>query len=205
MKSPRFIVLAIVVLVALAGLAGLVLYQTSGNKTGLVRTTGKALVGGPFTLTDHTGKTVTDKSFVGKYMLIYFGYTYCPDVCPTELQVMTAALDTLGEDADKITPVFVSIDPERDTVEVMKDYVANFHPRMVGLTGTKEQVAKAAKAYRVYYSKAVDKDAKDKTDYAMDHSSIVYLMGPDGNFLKHFSYGTDAKKMAAGIKAALRQ
>ena len=165
-------------------------------------TSGKALVGGPFSLIDHNGKPVTQKDFAGRYMLIYFGYTYCPDICPAELQVISAALDELGAKADIIQPVFVTIDPERDTPEVMKDYVGNFHSRLIGLTGTTEQIAAMAKAFRVYYAKA--RQAGDKgNDYLMDHSSIIYLMGPDGSFVKHFSYGTDASKLARELSQAL--
>lgn len=162
--------------------------------------TGTALIGGPFSLVDHTGKRVSEKDFAGKYMLIFFGYTFCPDFCPGELQVISAALDRLGPDAERITPVFVTIDPERDTVAVMKDYVSNFHPRMVGLTGTPEEIAAMAKAWRVYYGRP--KGEEGKTDYLMDHSTFTYLMGPDGKFIKHFPYSTDAAALADGLKDA---
>jgi protein SCO1/2 len=148
------------------------------------------------------GKRVTEKDFLGNYMLVFFGYTYCPDVCPTELQVMTAALDQLGPEASRIQPVFVSIDPARDTPEVLKAYVANFGPRLMGLTGTAEEVAAIAKAYRVYYAKAGN--STSAMDYLMDHSSIIYLMGPDGRFVKHVPYTTDAAKLAMELKETLR-
>jgi protein SCO1/2 len=160
---------------------------------------GTALVGGPFSLTDQNGKRVTDQDFRGKYMLIFFGYTYCPDVCPSELQVMSAALDQLGPEADKIQPIFITIDPARDTPETLKVYVSNFHPRLIGLTGSESEIAAAATAYRVYYAKA--KGTEDKPDYLMDHGTILYLMGPDGKFVKHFTYSTEAK----GLAEALRQ
>ena len=162
--------------------------------------TGVALVGGPFSLVDHTGKRVSERDFRGRFMLVFFGYTYCPDVCPTELQVMTAALDQMGAGADKIQPVFISIDPERDTPEVLASYVENFGPGLVGLTGTSEEIASVAKAYRVFYSKA-GKTGSD--EYLMDHSSILYLMGPDGGFVKHFTYTTDASALAANLKKIL--
>jgi len=162
---------------------------------------GVALVGGPFTLTDQDGRRVTDKDFLGKYMLVFFGYTYCPDVCPTELQVMTAALDQMGPQADRIQPVFVSIDPARDTPEVLKSYVGNFGPRLMGLTGTADEVANIARAYRVYYAKAGN--SSSPTDYLMDHSSIIYLMGPDGRFVKHMTYTTDAAELARELSEAL--
>jgi cytochrome oxidase Cu insertion factor (SCO1/SenC/PrrC family) len=159
-------------------------------------------IGGPFTLTDHTGRPVTEKDFQGKAMLIFFGYTYCPDVCPTSLTEISAAMDKLGPLADKVVPILVSIDPERDTPEVLKDYVAHFHPSIVGLTGTPEQIKQTAKVYRVYYAKVPDKGG-DKDAYLMDHSSVIYLMGPNGKFLAHFSTQTDAETMAAKIKSLL--
>ncbi|MCF3628231.1 SCO family protein [Thalassospiraceae bacterium LMO-SO8] len=159
-------------------------------------------IGGPFTLTDHTGRQVTEKDFQGKAMLIFFGYTYCPDVCPTSLTEISAAMDKLGPLADKVVPILVSIDPERDTPEVLKDYVAHFHPGIVGLTGTLEQIKQAARVYRVYFAKVPDKGG-DKDAYLMDHSSVIYLMGPNGKFLAHFSTQTDAETMAAKIKSLL--
>ncbi len=143
--------------------------------------TGKALVGGPFSLIDQTGKAVTDKDFKGRYLLVFFGYTFCPDICPSGLQVISAALDQLGQDADKITPVFISIDPARDTPEKMGAYVKSFHPRLIGLTGSPADVAAAIKAYRVYAKKVPDD--RSPADYTMDHSSVVYLMGPTGELV----------------------
>ena len=143
--------------------------------------TGKALIGGPFSLIDQTGKAVTDKDFRGRYLLVFFGYTFCPDVCPSGLQVISAALDQLGPDAEKITPVFISIDPARDTPEKMGAYVKSFHPRMIGLTGSAADVAAAIKAYRVYAKKVPDD--RNPADYTMDHSSVVYLMGPTGELV----------------------
>jgi protein SCO1/2 len=163
---------------------------------------GVALVGGPFSLIDQDGRRVTEKDFLGKYILVFFGYTYCPDICPTELQVMSAALDQMGPEAGRIQPIFVSIDPARDTPEVLKAYVANFGPRLIGLTGSPEEVAAIAKAYRVYYAKAGN--GSTATDYLMDHSSIIYLMGPDGRFVKHMPYTTDAAKLATELKETLR-
>ncbi len=163
---------------------------------------GKPLVGGPFTLTDHNGNRVTERSYPGKYLLIFFGYTYCPDVCPSELQVMSAALDQLGADAGRIQPLFVSIDPARDTPAVMKAYVANFHPRLVGLTGSPDETAHVAAEYRVAYSRV--KGAENSPDYLMDHSTILYLMAPDGTYAKHFTYETDAKTLAEGLRQELK-
>lgn len=155
-------------------------------------------IGGPFTLTDQDGKTVTDADYRGKYLLIYFGYTYCPDVCPTELGTMARAMDMLGVQAEKVQPMFISVDPERDTVAHLKDYVGLFHPNLVGLTGTPEQVKAAAKAYRVYYAKAPQEGGKSE-DYLMDHSSFLYLMGPDGRFLGVYPAGTTADRVAQDL------
>jgi protein SCO1/2 len=134
-------------------------------------------------------------------MLVFFGFTYCPDICPTELQVMMSALDRLGPAAERITPVFITVDPERDTPEVLKSYVGNFGPRLQGLTGTAQDIAAVAKAYRVHYAKAANPTAPD--DYLMDHTSIMYLMDPDGRFVRHFPYTTDAGKLAEGLEEAL--
>ena len=153
---------------------------------------GKALVGGPFSLVDQTGRRVTDQDYRGKYMLVLFGFTFCPDICPSGLQVMTAALDKLGPKAERITPIFISVDPERDTPDIMRQYVASFSPRMVGLTGTLAQTDAAARAYRVYYKKV--KDNRAPSNYTMDHSALMYLMGPDGSYVAHFTHtmGVDA-------------
>ena len=164
---------------------------------------GKALIGGKFSLTDHTGKRVTEKDFAGKYMLVYFGYTFCPDVCPTELQVMSDALAKLGERAKEVIPILVTIDPERDGVKEMAAYVTAFDKRLVGLTGTPEEIAKAAKSYRVYYAKVVKKGEEDNKDYAMDHSAIVYLMDRKGEYAAHFTYGTKPEVMADKIREIL--
>ncbi|MEQ8390938.1 MAG: SCO family protein [Thalassospira sp.] len=171
------------------------------------QSSGAASIGGPFELVNQNGETVTQADFNGKYMMIYFGYTFCPDVCPTELQVMGDALDLMPQDiADEITPVFFTVDPERDTVEAMKAYVPHFHDRMVGLTGTVAQTSAAAKAYRVYYAKSIPEGEPDNTDsYLMDHSSFVYLMDRNGQFIRHFNYGTTPEDMAKGVAEAVKK
>jgi cytochrome oxidase Cu insertion factor (SCO1/SenC/PrrC family) len=198
--APSRIQLVFAILALLAALftAVAAYYLTVPNQSGI--SSGTALVGGPFTLTDQTGRKVTDKDFLGKYMLVFFGYTYCPDICPTELQVMSAALDSLGPKADVIQPVFVTVDPQRDTPEVLKQYVGNFHPRLVGLTGTPEDIASAAKTYRVFFNKVENSGADT---YLMDHSTIMYLMDPQGRFLKHFTYTTDAAALAKALAEAI--
>jgi cytochrome oxidase Cu insertion factor (SCO1/SenC/PrrC family) len=164
-------------------------------------TSGKALVGGPFTLTDGSGKRVTDKDYRGRYMLVFFGYTSCPDICPAGLQLISAALENLGPKADRITPIFISVDPARDTPEKLADYVKNFSPRLVGLTGTPEEVAAVAKAYKVYYKKKPNPSSPD--DYAMDHTGIIYLMDPNGEFVTHFTPTTPVDDLTAKLDKIL--
>jgi protein SCO1/2 len=134
-------------------------------------------------------------------MLVFFGYTHCPDVCPTELQNMSDALVKLRDSANEVAPLFISVDPERDTPEVMGDYVKMFGNRIVGLTGSPEQVASAAKAYRVYFRKAASTDGG--ANYAVDHSGFVYLMDRNGNYITHFSFQTSPDDMASVIKKHL--
>jgi cytochrome oxidase Cu insertion factor (SCO1/SenC/PrrC family) len=178
-------------------------YALMSGNTIVPTGSGTALVGGPFTLVNHKGETVTDKTYLGKPMLLFFGFTFCPDVCPTELQVMAAALKELGDAGADIQPIFVTIDPERDTPAVMASYVSNFGERFMGLTGSPAQIAEMAGTYRVFYAKQENK--ADPQNYQMDHSAIIYLMGADGKFLKHFSYSTDVKALADGLRKALNR
>lgn len=163
--------------------------------------TGKPAVGGPFTLTDHTGKRVTEKDFLGKYMLVFFGFTNCPDICPSGLQVMSAALDKVGAKAADVVPVFITLDAKRDTPEKLEQYLKSFHARIVGLTGTEEELAAAAKAYRVYAQKITDEKSPDS--YSYDHSAIFYLMGKDGVFLAPLPHTTSVDELANSLSAAL--
>lgn len=196
MTARRFSLIMAGVAVALAiGLSvGLLFGERSGGGSG------KAAIGGPFELVDHTGQTVTEADFEGQYTLVYFGFTFCPDVCPTELQAMSVALDLLGDDAEAITPIFITIDPERDTVELMATYREHFHPRMQALTGSSEQIAAAARTYRVYYAKVEDESS---TEYLMDHSAYVYLMDKNGEYLKHFAPNTPPESYVEAIRAIL--
>ncbi|MEH6629222.1 MAG: SCO family protein [Halopseudomonas aestusnigri] len=194
-------ILCLALIVAAAAFIGMKVFdQSPSNKQA------RALIGGPFNLVDHNGKNVSEKDFQGKYMLIYFGYTYCPDVCPTSLTLLSEAMDIVeAKDpalAKLITPVFITVDPERDTVSAIKDYVENFYPTMVGLTGTTEQVSAAAKVFRVFFQRA---EVEDSNDYLMDHSSITYLIGPDGLYSKHYGHGTGPDVMAASMLEILSQ
>jgi protein SCO1/2 len=207
MNRLLLIAIALTAVIALTGL-GLILtggltapQVTELSPSAPVRSTGVPNIGGPFTLTDHTGKQVTEADFAGQKTLIYFGFTYCPDVCPTALQVMSVALEELGDDASKITPVFITVDPNRDDVETMAAYVKHFGDDFVGLTGTPEQTAAAAKAFKVYYRK-VD-DPASSAGYTMDHSSVVYLMSEDNAYLANFTHETRPDRMAARLKQFL--
>lgn len=190
------VILAGFLIGALGGAGALVL--TRGASGPNVETSGKALIGGPFALIDQTGKTVTDRDFRGKYMLVFFGFTHCPDICPAELQVMAATLEELGDQAKDVVPIFITLDPERDTQEAMAAYVKNFGQRFVGLTGSPEAIAAAAKAYRISYSKF--QEDKTQSNYSIDHSALVYLMGKDGEYITHLPYGTPAAKMTETLR-----
>ena len=184
---------------ALAGAAILLVTTPQGGQP--VQSSGTALVGGPFSLVATDGKTVTDADFRGRYMLIFFGFTHCPDICPAELQIIAHALDKLGDKGKKVVPVFVTLDPERDTPKIMGDYVKSFGPNFVGLTGTPEAIAAAAKAYRVAFAKVENKESAG--DYSVDHSALAYLMDPEGKYVTHFTYGTGADEMAEKLNKIL--
>lgn len=163
--------------------------------------TGRVAIGGPFSLLDTTGQRRTEKDYAGKPMLVFFGFTNCPDVCPSGLQTLTVALDKLGDKANGLTPLFITVDPERDTPQSMAAYIKSFHPRIQGLTGTPQDVQAAIKAYRVYAVKVPDE--KDPTRYSVDHSSFFYLMNANGEYTKHFPHSTDADVLAKALAAAL--
>lgn len=157
---------------------------------------GRAAIGGPFSLTNHEGRAVTEKDFVGMWNLLYFGFTFCPDICPDELRKMAGAIEALEKKKGiKVRPIFVSVDPERDGVEQVRDYVKGFHPRMVGLTGSMDAVKAAAKQYRVYFMKTDD----DKDNYLIDHSIIMYLMDPKMEFVKFFGRNHTVDSLTDGI------
>jgi len=153
-------------------------------------------IGGPFQLVDTDGRPVTEKALLGKPTAVFFGFTYCPEVCPTTLAEMTAALKELGRDADKLNVVFISVDPERDTPAQMKLYLSNFDPRIRGFTGSVEQVAATAKAYRIYYQKTPTEGG----GYTVDHSSAVYLMDRRGRFVEPIGYGSPHERVLAQLK-----
>ena len=163
---------------------------------------GRGHVGGPFALTDQTGRTRTDAEFRGKLILLYFGYTTCPDICPTDLMQIGLAMDKLGEAAAGVQPLFISVDPERDTKEVLATYVASFSPRIIGLTGTPEQIRTVADSYKAYYARYTPPDG---AVYLIDHTGFVYLMGRSGEYLGFFPPGTSADRMVAIVRQHLAQ
>ncbi len=162
---------------------------------------GDPAIGGPLRLIDIDGRERSDTDFHGKLMLVEFGYTFCPDVCPLGLQLFADVLDRLGPAADEIAPVFITLDPARDTPEVLRSYVQHFSPRITALTGSREAIDAATKAYRVYYR--LGSDAASNPNYLVDHSAILYLMGRDGKFLTHFTHETPADRVVAAIRSRL--
>jgi len=200
------IVFLVGLLVLLGGAVAYLLTAPSTTVTRLPSQAGSSTpeIGGAFELLDQSGETRTQADFAGRHMLVYFGYTYCPDVCPTSLSIMSQALDLLeaetGSLEDRVVPLFVTVDPARDDVSAMAAYAGHFHPRLVALTGSDEQIAAAAKAYRVYYRKAEDPSA---SEYLMDHSSFIYLMGPDGTYVSHFAHNASPQEVAEGLKGFL--
>ncbi len=159
-------------------------------------------IGGPFNLIDQDGQPRSEKDWPGKYKLVYFGFTYCPAICPTELSKMAEAVLALTPvDRSKLQPVFISVDPERDTPEVLKNYVALFMPELVGLTGSLEQVEAAKKAYKVYAAKVPDEDGKG--GYTMDHSSLIYLINPEGQAIGMFKASDSAKVVEERLRSVL--
>jgi cytochrome oxidase Cu insertion factor (SCO1/SenC/PrrC family) len=163
---------------------------------------GREPVGGPFDLIDQAGKRRTDVDFRGKFVLLYFGYTHCPDVCPTELQALSLALDILGPAGEAVQPVFVTLDPQRDTPSHLADYVTAFHPRLVALTGPDAAICKVALAYKVYFAR---ESAQPGADYAVDHTGFIYLVGKDGRYLGFLPPGSSPEQIAAAVRERLEE
>ena len=191
-------VLAVAVLV-LCGTWLTIAVTIHRSATETADTSSNAAIGGPFTLIDTRGKTVTDQTYRGKWMLVYFGYTFCPDACPTTLNNISAALEKLGSEADEIEPLFITVDPKRDTPQVMSDYLKSFDTRIVGLTGSKFQTDAAAHAYRVY----VSAQKSDGDDYLVDHSAYIYVMDPQGKFVSVIPGDMGGDKMADQLRATM--
>jgi protein SCO1/2 len=198
--APRFAVIAMIVaglLVLAAGaLVGLAFRESPKGAAGTLLA---SAIGGPFQLVDHNGKPFGDSDLKGKWHLVFFGYTHCPDTCPTTLNELSLALDKLGPQRDRFGIVLITVDPERDTPEILKSYVENFDAPITALTGTPDAVAQAAKAYRVYYAKHPRPDG----GYDMDHSAVIYVMDAQGRFTATFTPDTPAEAIAERLRKLL--
>lgn len=203
LKKHRFLIFIALTLILIA--AGITAPRFLHNNSSAQNTPNLSgfsnKIGGEFYLTNHLGQAVSHDYFQDKYKIIYFGFTYCPAICPTELQKITAILKALPpEMLDNIAPLFITIDPDRDTVDVMHDYVSFFHPNIIGLTGTTAQIAQTLDAFKIYATKVYN---DDKTDYTMDHSSFIYVMGPDDRLLKIYRSQDTAQDMTKDIEKIL--
>lgn len=200
LRAVRWIAFAAIAVLLFAW-GGLWLRGTGGEANPAVAgLPGGVEVGGPFSLQDAEGRSVTDADFRGRWTLVYFGYTTCPDVCPTELQTLTSAVDQIGTLASKVAMLFITIDPERDHGPALAEYTKLFDPRLVGLTGTPQQIAATAKAFRVYYAKVTPKES---STYLMDHSSFIYLLGPDGHLRALFRQGISGQDIADALRTRI--
>jgi len=179
------------------GIYGWRVYQDANPPT--AKQVARAAINSEFELLNHHGITVTGETYRGKWQIVFFGYTYCPDICPTTLNTIAETLDALGDDAEQVAPLFITVDPKRDTPAILAEFVAAFHPKLIGLTGTQAQIKAAAHAFKAYYSKAEQPDAPD--GYLMGHSGYIYLMTPEGEFESLF---TDQRDTSAKIAAAIR-
>ncbi|WP_420403071.1 SCO family protein [Nisaea sp.] len=195
MSKKTFLFLVSFLGLALIGSIAAGYWLVSGGRIGGTETAD--LVGGPFRLTDESGAALSNEDLKGRYMMVFFGYTYCPDVCPTTLTVVTQALDQLEPAVrDKVEPVFITIDPARDTADALAAYSQHFHDKIHYLTGTPEQIAEVAKAYRVFYQKV---ESEEFSDYLMDHSTVTYLMGPDGRYVSHYGFNAEPDEIAQDL------
>lgn len=202
MRTQRTLtIVAAVLILATGAFAAYSIYLLSQGRSvgGSVISDASITIGGPFTLTDHTGKRVTEADYAGRAHLVFFGFTYCPDICPTKLAETTAVLDGLGSDADKIDVLFITIDPERDTPQALADYVSVFHPRIIGLTGSQEEITSVARAYRAFFRRV----PLDGGDYTMDHSTVVYLFDKAGDFVGPVAMDRDPAEVAEELRAHL--
>jgi len=196
-RNTRMLLLAAAFLGGLLLCLGVVLMVTRNLSAPVAQQI--AAVGGPFSLTDQHGKTVTDRDLRGRPFLVFFGFTHCPDVCPTALFEVSEILRALGPDAERVGALFITVDPERDTPAVLKDYLASFHPRMRALTGDPSAIEAVAKAYRVYYRKV----PLEQGGYSMDHTALVYLMDKEGRFVAPFSLKRTVEQAAADLRRHL--
>lgn len=201
MKKQSFLILVGVLALVLVTVTAYAVMPVKKTASGAATTTaGIEGLGGSWALTDHNGKAVTDQTYTGKFRLMFFGFTYCPDVCPTELKRLTLVLEGLGKDAEQITPLFVTVDPDRDTPAVLKDYLGRYDPRFIGLTGSVKQIEHMETIFKVYSAKAED---PEHSDYMVNHSALVYLIGPDDKVLHLFHSGDAPDEIMATIRQAM--
>ncbi|MBT4711824.1 MAG: SCO family protein [Alphaproteobacteria bacterium] len=200
-RTVIFSILALALAFVAAIYGGIVTGQFDSQKIQTAADNTTALIGGDFTLTDQHNEPVTQDALLGHYSLVTFGYTFCPDICPVVQQTIAAALDNLGPLADGIVPYLITIDPARDTVEVMAEYSKHFHPSLVAMTGTPEQIAQAASVFRIFYGRV--SEPEDTEFYLMEHSSVIYVMGPDGKYIAHFTHATPMDEMVQRLKEIL--
>jgi protein SCO1/2 len=199
-NSRRFVLAAVLLGgLVIMGAGALLALAYRDTPRGAAGTLLASAIGGPFRLVDQNGKTVTDADLKGKWSLVYFGYTHCPDACPTALNDLAIALDQLGPKREAVRSVFITVDPERDTPEVLKEYVTSFDAAILALSGSPEEIARAAKAYRVYYAKHPEPGG----DYSMDHSSVIYVMDPEGRFTASFTHQSTPEEIAERLKKLL--
>ena len=194
--------LVAVLLLSSGGLAAWRLWsERTGQPIPSSQQSAESLIKTGFDLVDHEGQRRSADEFRGQWMLVFFGYTFCPDICPTTLATVSAVLDELGPAAETLQPLFITVDPARDTSQVLADYVQAFHPQIVGLTGSDEEIARAAANYRVYYARVEQEDMPG--GYVMDHSAFIYLVDPDGRFVKPFSHQGSVDEIAAALRGFL--
>lgn len=197
MSTHRFMFIITILILALAATGSAIWLTLKSHRGAIVSVLD---IGGPFSLLDHTGKRVTEADYAGRVQVIFFGYTYCPDICPTELSRISAVMDALGDAADHVVPIFVTVDPDRDTVEVMRDYQQSFHPGIQMLTGKPAEIAAMQAHYRVY-AQRVGADE----NYLMDHSSNTFLMDRAGTFVTHFTQRSSVEDMTARLRAVVEK
>jgi protein SCO1/2 len=202
-NTPMVKRILIAVCIAFGTVLGLVLYYPGLRPQPHQAGQGTPAIGGPFTLVDSKGTRVTEAVLKGHYSLVYFGYTNCPDICPLALHNISLALEMAGPVAESVLPVFITVDPERDTPQIMEQYIANFQPRFLALTGTSTEVAATMQSYRVYAAKAAAAKAAATGDYAMQHTDFIYLMSPDGKYVTHFDRDSKPADIAARLRREL--
>ena len=196
-RSVRILLLAAAFVAGLVLCFGVILIVTGRVSAPVAQQV--AAIGGPFKLVDQDGRVVTDQDFKGRPFLVFFGFTHCPDICPTALFEVSEIMRALGRDADRTRALFITVDPERDTPKVIKDYLSSFDPHLTGLTGDPAEVAAVAKAYRVYFKKV----PLDQGGYTVDHTAIVYLMDKEGRFVSPFSLKRTTEAAAADLRKHL--